>query len=612
MKIQSNSGSMTMLFNNFHKLRKFIFVIPGFLILFTIVAYPLATIILQSLFPKVFDMKPSFEPSFAVIRDVFSSSYTYKAIKNSLTIGFLAALISTVIGAGLAVVVKRCHFRFSKAVELLAWLVFLTPSYLISQGWILLLQRNGILSQLFTLPNLAFDWFFSPITLIVIMGFKHFPLVYISVSNALTSLGSEFEDAARLNGARPWIAWFRINLPLLAPAMLAGAAIVFADGIGDFGLSASFVRTTHLPIITYSIFAALNQSPVNYPRAGALSFILILLVAIAVILQFWFLRKGSYSVVKNQVRPFRKIKTGLHAIWLYPLVGSILAAAYLIPIATTLLISFMKTIGKGISSGNFTFAHYINAFSTSGASFHAIILSLQLALGAAVAAVLLGLGFAYVIEYTQVTGRKVLYLMTMSTIAIPGIVLAAGFVFAFNATWLVPLHLAIYGTMACLYLAYLAGVLPYSVRLHVAALTQISPILITAGRVQGASAVTLFRRIVFPLVAGTSLSIFFLSFSHTFFELPASQLLYPAGSPPFPIVLDSFYNQLEWENGAALTVLAILGSITLFIMGQIVSKRLLSVSYYSDSDRPDKKLNQSFKKPKIGEDSRLSKNEVIN
>lgn len=588
-------GSMKILFKTKHikDLRQIMPVIIAFVVLFVIVVYPLATILLQSLFPNIFDVTPSLKPSFGVIQNVFTKKYTYEAIMNSLLIGFFSTVIATFIGTGLAIINKRCDIKFLKVVDLFAWLVFITPSYLIAQGWILLLQRNGILSQVIPASNSISNWFFTPVTLVVIMGLKHFPLVYIAVSNALLGLGSEYENASRLSGASQLTSWFRINIPLLVPAMLAGAAIVFAEGIGDFGLTASIVRSTHLPVITYAIFAALNQSPVNYPLAGALSFILIIIISITLILQLWFLKRGSYSIIKNQISASNKIKTGLNKIWLYPLVGFILIISYVVPIVTTLIASLMKTISHGLEAGNFTFDHYMNAFNIGGDSWNAISLSMELALGAAVVAVILGLALAYIIQYTEVPGRKVLYFLTMSTIAIPGIVLAAGFVFAFNAIWLVPLHLAIYGTIACLYLAYIAEVLPYSVRLHVSALTQISPALITAGRIHGSSSLSLFRRIIIPLVASTSISTFFLAFVHTLFELPASQLLYPPGSPPFSTVLDTLYQNNQWENGAALTIIAVITTIALYSIGQAASKKFFSVSYSSHSNNSRKSIEKS-------------------
>lgn len=558
-------------------------IVPAYFILFIVVAYPLATIVLQSVFPDMFNFTPSFKPSLSVVQSVFTDKYTYHAILDSFLIGLCASLISCVIGTALAIIMKRQESRWlGKTVDVIVWLIFFTPSYILSEGWMTFISRNGLLDQMIHLPSSVQSAFFSPVTLVIIMAFKYFPFVYISVGSALDHLGSEYEDAARLLGAKSWKAWLRVNIPLLRPAILAGAAITFAEGIGDFGFAATIAQDSHLNLISYAIYTALSQAPVDYPKAGILAFVLIMIIAAAMIFQTRLLKRGTYSIIQNQIRPTRKLSLGRHVFWVYPVTVLVLVLAYAVPMFSTLIASFLKVLGNGFQLSNLTFDHYITALNTSGAAWQAISYSLELSLGVAVLVVILGLWMAYLIEHSTLPGTKFLFYLTMSTIAIPGIVLAAGFVFAFNATWLVPLHLAIYGTTACLFLAYLATALPYSIRLHIGALAQISPALITAGRLQGASMGVIFRKIIFPLVAATTISTFFLSFTSVLFELPASNLLYPAGSPPFPILIMKEYADFKWGTGAALTIIGIVGAMILFGIGRLIMNKRFSASFYSD------------------------------
>ncbi len=84
--------------------------------------------------------------------------------------------------------------------------------------------------------------------------------VYFSVAAALRWLGSEFEDAARISGARGWRAWLSINAPLLLPAILAAGLIAFAEALSDFGTAATIAQNANVTLVTYQIYSAINTA----------------------------------------------------------------------------------------------------------------------------------------------------------------------------------------------------------------------------------------------------------------------------------------------------------------------------------------------------------------
>ncbi|MDB5085660.1 MAG: ABC-type Fe3+ transport system, permease component [Bacilli bacterium] len=532
-----------------------------------LVVYPLGSILLQSLFPKLFEAGFG-QFSLQSYSNIFKVNYTYKAILDALLFGGGSAVITSIIGTLLAIVVHRKWSYGSRWVTLMVWLVFFTPSYLIAEGWVLLMQHNGILTKFLMLPNGTLDWFFTPGGLIMAMSLRLFPVVYLSVLAGLGGLGSDFEEAARTAGAGSLVTWVRINIPLLAPSILAGATLTFAEAVSDFGFASAIVPKAHIPLLTYSIFTALNQMPVNYPQVGALSVVLIGIIAVSLWIQKWILGRGSYSIIQNQIRPHR-VRSGPGIGWTLT-VNILLIAAYLLPMIGVVVTSLLKQSGTDITWANLTFAHYAKALKIGGQSFQALQRSFGLAVGTASVSTALGIGLAFVITRVRGFSTNLLYVLTMSTIAIPGIVLAAGFVFAWNAPYLVPWHLNLYGTLFCVYLAYLAGSLPHSIRLQMAALGQISPSLLSAGQVHGANLFVVFRKIILPLVAATTISTFYLTFSHAMFEMPASELLYPPDQPPMPVVIVKFYNNLQNENGAALTVLTILVVAACYGFGQLL------------------------------------------
>jgi iron(III) transport system permease protein len=554
---------------------------PSILVLLGLVAYPLGTVLLQSLFPKL--MEKGFTIfSLQSFITIFKDNYTYRSILDALLLGGGTAVLTSIIGTFLAVLVYRKKIHGESFISLLIWLVFFTPSYLIAEGWVLMMQRKGLLSELLGIPLGGLDWFFTPGGLIAAMAFRLFPVLYISVLAGLRGLGPEYEEAARTLGAKSLLVWMKINIPLLFPSILAGATLVFAESVSDFGFAAALVPQAHIPLLTYSIYAAINKTPVNFSQVGVLSIVLIGVIALALWSQKLILGKGSYSTIKNQIRPYRLTRKK-------PIIFTIitylfLCVAFVVPLSGEIFSSFMKNSIHGFTASNFTIQNYIDALKIGSESLQSVGRSLLLSVGTAVIAAFLGVGLAFVIQRGQGFSTRILYVLTMSTLAIPGIVLAAGYVFAWNASYLVPMHLNFYGTLFCVFLAYLAGSLPNSIRLQIGAITQISPTLLDAGQVHGAGIFTLFRKILIPLVSGTLTATLYLIFSHLMFELPASELLYPPAQQLMPVEIVHFYNELLVEKGSALTVLGIILVLIVYGCGQLLIYGVRSIKQIN-SDR---------------------------
>ncbi|MGG4495511.1 ABC transporter permease [Brevibacillus reuszeri] len=535
--------------------------LPALLLMAVLILYPLGCLLLQAVFPHLYDMEMSWQPSLTSIIDVLSDNANTKAILNSAVTGVCAAFVATLLGTLTAYSVYRSGGKVKAALQAAVWLLFFSPSYLIAQGWIIFMQDGGIASQLFGLAPGWSDWFFSRFGLILVMGFRYFPFVHLAMSQAFSQLGEEYIRAARMLGANKRVLFTRIIFPLLTPAWMAGASIAFAEGFGDFGMAAAITPHSHVPTITYRIYTALNQAPVNYSEASVLSAIVLLVTSLALWMQFRWMKKGSYTLISTHTRPIESKGSTRGAAWTSMV---LLVFALLLPFGSTLTVSLWKSWSGGIAASNWTLSHYTTILDPNNGAMLAISRSLLYALIVAVTTLVLGIIISFQMTFYQNKINKALDMIIMSTMAIPGVVLAAGFVFAWNATWLIPLHLVLYGTPACLALAYMASALPYSVRLQLGAMSQLSGNLLTAAQVLGAGKTRVLRAIVLPLIKMTVGSCFALTFIHTFFELPASSMLYPAGKPPLPIAISARFNSFDWPAGSAMAVEGMLVLILLY------------------------------------------------
>jgi iron(III) transport system permease protein len=533
------------------------------LLLLLLVVYPLAAIILQSVFPNLYTDNPNLIPGLNALRELTKNPTNYLAFLNSLWLGAITAILACLIGTSLALLSRRTNMPLRRGIDILVWIVFFTPSFLTGEAWSLVCIRGGIPDQYLHFSDAFINGFFSPAGVIFILSLKTFPYVYLSVTAALHWLGSEFEDAAQVSGAKTWRAWWSINIPLLWPAILSAGLIAFAEALSDFGTAATIAQNANVTLITYQIYTSINTAPVNFSLAAALSLFLFVAIALALLLQSAILRTRSFQVISGKSRPVRTYELGF---WRWPALFYcfvIFFLALVVPLGACLVLSLLHAFGQGLSASNWTLDNYQTVLMQGSDNLDSLGRSFWLSLGNATITMLVGLPIAFIIRRTHLPGRRLLSLITLVTIAVPGLILACGYIFAWNAPYLSwigiggPDGIQFYGTVWILLAAYIGGSLPYATRLGIGALEQVSSAMLETAQVQGSGLFQMLLRIVGPLLSSSLGSIWLLVFTNTMFELAASELLYPPGQPTMPVMIISLFNDFKLGPGMALAMLNI-------------------------------------------------------
>ncbi len=546
------------------------------LALLILIVYPLATILIQSIIPDLFSVPARLSLSLEPFSKAFGTHEVYSAMLNTIWLGLAVAISGTLVGAALAVLHQRTDLPGRRLFNLLVWVNLFTPSYLIALAWELLFSRGGFLdATVLPLPDGVINVIFSPVGLTVLLTLRLFPFSYLAVGAALRGLGSEYEEAARMVGARTLRCWLQINGRLLAPALFAGGLIIFAEAISDYGTAATIAQQTGFNLVTYELYTAINNAPVDYPLAAALSLILVAAIAVALLAQARLLRARSYQVVTGRTRQACALALGPWRRPLFALVAVFFIVALLLPLVATFGVSVMRNVGNGLAAGNLSWDNYQAVLDSSGEALPGLLRSTWLALSTATIAAVLGAAVAYVVERTRVPGQNFLRLTTIVTLAIPGVVLAAGYIFAWNQPWMNNVFGGTpYGTIGLLLAAYVAGSLPFSARLAGGALAQVGDHLLEASRLAGADTLRTFARIVLPVVAPALLSTWMLVFTGTIFELPASELLQPPGQAPLAVQIINQYNNFKEGPGTAMTIVAV-GIVAVAALASSVAISLL-------------------------------------
>jgi iron(III) transport system permease protein len=525
-----------------------------------LIALPLGLVLVQAFMPALFDPKAGpGSVSLAALAHSFSDLRSVAAILHSMLLGCIAAASATALGFTYALVMQRTDVPCRRLLAFAPWLVFLTPGYLKALAWVLLMAPRGYLAQLGLVPSMLQHAFFGVPGLVFVHTLNLFPLAYFIVASAMAGLGGEFEDAARVAGASPWRAWLRINLPLLASAVALAYLAIFAEVVADFGMAATIARTVNFGLLTYSIFTATMDFPVDFALAGSLSLVLLCMLGAVLVGDHLLRRQRSLRLISGRSRPARRMRLGA-ARW--PVAAGVLLVGILavyLPLVAIALRAACRTLGQGLVAGNLTWRFLLQAITPDHAANTALLRSLGFAVLTALLAGLIAFLLAWRIEQASKLLRKSVVLVAVGTIAIPGIVLGLGYVLVWDR---LPgfRDLPLYGTWPLLVLGYAAAGLPYALVIVLAAISQISPNLVDAARLHGARGVARLTRIVMPLIALSLVTAVLFVFVRTVFELPMSEVLQPADGPPAPTLIVRLFGNDDDGIGSALSLVAVLAT----------------------------------------------------
>ncbi|MHB8659943.1 MAG: ABC transporter permease [Solirubrobacteraceae bacterium] len=489
------------------------------------------------------------------------SGASLRALLDTALVGVGAALLAEVYALPLALLVHRTNLVGHRIWQLGIWALLLAPSYLVALGWERLFEPGGVLVRAGIDPSAVHSLIYGPVGVIVVLGVKGVPFAYLAVSAALPGLGSSFEHAARVHGAGRVRALLLV-VPIIAPAIWTSLAIVFAESISDFGVAATLAYDAHFPVATFALYNAVDNEPISFPLAAAIGCTLVGLAAVALLAQRRALRGRSYRVLSGRTRPYVRHRFGVRG---QLLAGSAVLAFFIVaigvPVFGAISASLIKNLGTQLYGFTLTLDNYRRVI-TSSELYSPLLYSLRLSLIVATVVMLLSVPVARLLtrHSAGVTGR-ILDMVLLGAVALPSIVLAAGYILIYNLPVMHSLGIVLYGTTALLTLGYIAGALPNNARILIGPLAQLSDSLLTSARTHGASASTSWRKVAIPVLSRYIVWVWLYCFAGTLLELPISELLYPPSQFPLSVAIERRLSTYDFAGGTAMEVVAVLAAL---------------------------------------------------
>jgi iron(III) transport system permease protein len=512
--------------------------------------------------------------------EVFRNPLYREGLLNSLVMAVWTTLGCLVVAVPLALIHERYEYPGKSWLNSLVLTPLILPPFVGAIGVQAMLGQAGALNSLLSdlgLMNRSapMDWLGQGRMVgIVLMNVLHlYPIVYLNASASLANLDPALEEAAENLGCPPWRRFWRVTLPLTTPGIFAGAAIAFIWAFTELGVPLIFDYSRVTSVQIFSAIKDLSGNPFPY------ALVVVLLVCTTVFYagsKLLFERKvfvgGGRAVTARDIAQLSSIR------------GLFCSAAFLgmtglalIPHVGVILLSLARDWYGTPLPEALTTAHYREALGHE-LTLSSIANSMKYASLASLLDLVLGVGVAYVVVRTEIRGRQILDAMAMLPLAVPGLVMAFGYLALSREGQ--PLHTLMLGEdpVLLLVVAYAMRRLPYVVRSASAGFQQVSPSLEEAAQNLGASPERALWRITLPLVLPNLVAGGLLAFSFAMLEVSDSMILAQQAAH-FPITKAIYTLASALGDGPALasalgTWAMVFLSLTILGAGMVLGKRL--------------------------------------
>jgi iron(III) transport system permease protein len=509
--------------------------------------------------------------SFGFFKLMVTNPVQRESIINSVVLGFMVTLATTVLTLPLAYCLVRYNFTGRSILQGLILVPMVMPPFVGAIGMKQLFSRMGSVNLILDKLGIvgiqnAIDWFGSGFWGVVFMEVLHlYPIMYLNIAAAMANVDPSLEEAAENMGAGRFKLFWTVTLPLMIPGYFAGASVVFIWAFTDLGTPLIFEYRNVIPIQIFNMVADIRANPMGF----SLVVVVILLTLIFFYLSKKYMGSKRYEMMSRghvDINERSAGKIGTIIIYIFVL-GIILISV--LPHISVVLLSITQRWSGTILPESVTLDHY-REISTHEMTLPSIKNSLIFSSISTFLDIIVGVLIAYILARKRIPGKDVLDLMSMLPLALPGLILAFGYVACFSGSILDPRE----NPTTLLIVIYAVRRLPYMVRSAYAGFQQTSIALEEASQSLGASPLKTMQKITFPLIIANLVAGGILSFAFAMLEV-SSSLILAMEKRFFPITKAIYYLFGRVGDGPYIaSAMGMLGMI-LLIISLVIAGRFL-------------------------------------
>ena len=476
-----------------------------------------------------------------------------EALWNTLLSGFLVVFFGALLAVPLAYIIARYDFRGKLLLQTAATLPLVIPPFVGAVALQLILGRSG------TVNLILMSWFGTSIpfmeglTGVILVQTLHFyPFILLNTVVSLSNIDASLEEAAQNMGSHGFRLFRRVTLPLMLPGFMAGALLTFIRAIDDLGTPLMLNYKNLLAPQAYLRITTIGMDDVD----GYVVCVVLVVISLAALFAARkYLSLAEYATSQRSAPSMKTLRgRKLALIWF---ISALILGTSLLPHIGIVLLSFSKIWSFTLLPTTYTLANYTEILFRVP---YFVTNTLLYTVMAAGFDVILGAVIAFLLLRSRVPGRNLLDTIATMPLAIPGVVLAVGYLRVFHGWDFPGAGGPLTSSWFILVIAYTMRRLPYTVRACYAALQQIHVSLEESAQNLGANRWRTFRKITLPMIAGGLVAGGLIAFVTSCVELASTIMLVPRiemGPISYGIYL-YMQSPLGRGAGAALGVVAIL------------------------------------------------------
>lgn len=488
------------------------------------------------------------------------------AVLNTLLLGAVVTCTSTLIGVPLAFFAARFTFPGKALIALLPMTTLIVPEVIAVQTWLMVLGNNGFLTRFLADWGWRLPSFYGWFGLVTVMTFIYYTYVYIGTLAAIRGFDSQLEEASQSLGVTPGRSLLKVMVPVVVPAILASALLVFTLVVGNFAVAMVLGQSVPLlSVLTYQSFVSeVGTNPVMQSTLASVS---IGIVACVLFLQRRIVARGRYEIVQGRGAAPRPL-SGRAAL---PIAfgAAVVVVVSILPLVTVVVGAFTRARGPVTRWGDWTTANLERVLLNAA---DPIWNTLMFAGAATILSLLVSTLVGFLIVKKRNALTPALDYLASLPLALSGTVLGIGLLLSFRDGFL-PLA----GGAGIIVLAYLIRRLPFGIRSASSTLYNIPNSIEDASVSLGVPPLRTFFKVVFPLIVPSVAAAGVLVWTTTVAELSASVVVYSAGQETLPIqifrLIDS--NLMAQASAYGLVLVAII------IVPILIATRLFRIDLFA-------------------------------
>lgn len=459
-----------------------------------------------------------------------------ESLVNSIAASSTATLISIIIAWIFAICVIRTNLRFREIFTVFATLPMLIPSISHGMGLVLLLGANGILTRFFGLSGTIYGFH----GIVIGSVFYAFPVAFLMLVDILKYEDGSPYEAADVLGIPKKNQFFSVTFPYLRKPLISVIFAVFTLIITDYGVPLMIGgRYITLPVLMYQEVIGL----LNFNRGSVIGSFLLIPAVVAFVFDLLNRDRANQNfIIQEKSRTENRMRDTLAAV--YVLVICVIIA---MPVAMFAILTFINSYPVDMTM---SFRNITKTLNMGAGRY--LVNSLVIACIVSVVGTILSWFTAYFTSRTPGKSSRVLHLVSITSLAIPGMVLGISYALFFKGSF-------IYGSIAMLIMVNIIHFMASPYLMAYNSLGKLNINLEDVGRTLGVSRFRIILDVLIPQTKITILEMISYFFVNSMMTISAVSFLSTARTQPVSLMITQFETQLFLE-GAAFVSILIMGS----------------------------------------------------